>query len=740
MTASPTGTPVPRTARSAALGLAALALLVFTTVSAIYVGDRTAAQFRAIGSGWSDYAEDAAPRGVWISAIRDHLGYGGIIHHFKNYVLRQEAVYLESTRRQIEAFERVVAEYLAHPLPEEERAALLTIAETIRAYAAMLPVAERAAAEGWEVTQTDAAVRIDDRPALAAFATLETLWQERRKQSTSQMLGAVEAGRALMGRAFGVLATVVLAGGLLTALTILALRDLRGAAVRLDRELTERRRLARSERRLAMAVEQSPAAIFVADTRGRLLYVNRRFEQITGWTSAAILGHTPAMLRESGAGPDLRTMKATLRAGDTWRGMLRCRRADGTTFWADVAILPLIEDDGSTEAIICIAEDITDRRAARAQLVRAQKLEVVGQLAGGIAHDFNNILSTIVGSAHLAALDAPDGSDLAAEIAQIDIAARRAQTLVQELLTFARRGPRRPKPTAVTALVEEVVRLIRASVPPNVRFEVDAPGPIAIMADPDHLHQVLMNLCRNAAEALGPDGGRVLVRVAHGPRVEDAPEQVRISVADDGPGMAAETLEHIFQPFYTTKPVGKGSGLGLAVVAGLVAEMGGTVEVASTPGAGSVFTLTLPAATDDLPAITEANDPLPRGRERVLVVDDQAEVAGVLQRMLARLGYRVEAFTEPRRALARLEADPRGIDLLLTDLVMPDLDGNALARAARQLRPDLPVVICTAYAPQMPSLPGPEPEVLSKPITPDRLARALRSALDGVSGRVKKAN
>ena len=726
--------------RTYRLGAAALVLLAMTVALGIHLGSQTRAQFGRIEGGWSDYAGDVGQKGVWISSLRGYLGYGGIIHNFKNYVLRQDQVYLERTREQIAQFEAVMAVYLAEVESPQERAALEVIRGTISAYAAKLPIAVRAAEEGWAVARTDRLVKVDDSAAVRALEELEAIWRSRRAVSTGRIVTAVGEGERLIWVGFAALAALMLAALVLGLLLALLLRDLRNAVQRLSRELAARRRIEQSEKRLAEAVEQSPATIFITDTDARILYANRRFEALTGWRREAIEGQTPRILQSGDTPPEVYAeIRARLARGESWQGVFRNRRRDGGSYWAETTIVPLRGPDGEVRNFIGIAEDITEKRAAREQVARAQKLEAVGLLAGGIAHDFNNILTTIIGAAHLAGLDAPKASDLSAEIEQIEIAARRGQSLVRGLLTFARREPGRPEPNDLGAVVTEATRLLRASVPPTVTLECDQPAaPVMVMADHTHLHQIVMNLCRNAAEAIGgaPGGIRITTARLEGEAPEGLPERrdgwVELRVADDGPGMTEETRGRLFDPFYTTKPLGKGSGLGLAVVSGLVQEMGGRIAVESRPGEGAEFRLVLPGAPVVATLAEADGDELPRarGRERLVLVDDEPEVAATYRRVLLRLGYRVDAFTSPRIALDHVRADPQRLDLLVTDMVMPGLNGEELAAALRKLRADLPVIFCSGYAPAGITLSEPKPVVLNKPVDPGELARRVRAMLD----------
>lgn len=725
-------------ARTYIIGCAALALLLVTVSLGAYLGSQTRAQFREIEASWTDYAGDVGKKGVWISSLRGYLGYGGIIHNFKNYVLRREPAYFDRAQGQINQFNAVMAQYLEGSPDPSERALLTTIKQTIDRYAKNLLVAREDAAKGLDVRQVDKIVAIDDTAAIRALSELETTWQVSRTASTSRIFSAVSQGQTLIWIGFASIGALVLAASILGYLLIILLRDLRSAVARLSDELVVRGELERSESRLARAVEQSPATIFITDTNARILYANRRFAELTGWSSDEVEGKTPNFLQSGDTSTQVyKEIKERLGRGEEWHGVFRNRKKDGGTYWAESSILPLVGPDGTIQNYIGIGEDITEKRQAREQVARAQKLEAVGLLAGGIAHDFNNILTTIVGAAHLAELDAPKGSDIAAEIEQIDIAARRAQSLVRGLLTFARREPGKPRPNDLCAIVREVSRLLRASMPPTITL--NCPGDeeqVMVMADHTHLHQIVMNLCRNAAEAIGGADGTIDVSIislgTEGPDglAPRADGWVQLEIRDNGPGMSTETLNHLFDPFFTTKPLGKGSGLGLAVVAGLIEEVGGAIAVDSELGKGSRFEVTLPGTAQKQDEVATARADSPRGRERLILVDDEPEIAATFRRLLTRLGYQVEAYTSPVTALEKMLTDPMRYDLLITDMVMPDLNGEALVNRIREQRPDMPVIICTGYNPTGLSVHGPVPEVLNKPVDPILMAQRIRAILD----------
>jgi len=717
------------------IGAALLLLTIVTT--GLYLGSQTRKQFHDIADGWSKFSSEADRKGALISAIRGHMGYGGIIHTFKNYVLRQDDLYRQLLLEQLAQFDVATADYLSLPISVEERDALVTIIATVNAYRNQLPNAELAAASGWPAERTDGLVRIDDAAALSAFEALETIWQSNRKQHSERLITSVERGDDLIAIGFLSMALLVAASLALAFAFWSMMRQMQTAMMQLSDELEARSRLERREQRLAQVVEQSPATIMITDTDGNLEYVNRHFEELSGWSREEVVGQTPKFL-QSGDTEDseYKRMQTLLAEGNAWRGVLHNRKKDGDSYWVETTILPLRAEDGSAHSYLGIGEDITERLKFREQMARAQKIEAVGLLAGGIAHDFNSVLTSILGAAHLAALDAPPDSDLLHEIEQIEIGARRAQMLVQQLLGFARRKSGNPVPTDVAEIVRQALRLIRAATSPTTQFVFDTGGePVWVAADPTQLHQVIMNLCGNAAEAIGGEPGTVKIVIdVDAKHVQELainpPYWVSLRVQDDGPGMTEDVRRRVFDAFFTTKPLGKGTGLGLAVVHGLVTDMGGTIEVESVAGQGACFTVHLPGCLASDSEEADEAETSPYGTERLLIVDDESEIAATLRRSLMRYGYRVEAFTSALAALRSFEMRPDRFDAVITDVVMPELNGVDLAVRLRVSRPALPIIFLTGFAPRLVPIEKPEPAIISKPIDPKALAQLLRKHLD----------
>lgn len=425
---------------------------------------------------------------------------------------------------------------------------------------------------------------------------------------------------------------------------------------------------------------------------------------------------------------------------DGWNGTL-----DGGRRWVVVRAVPSAGHEQDWARILVTTSDLTERRAAREEraqlqqrLRHAQKLEAVGRLAGGVAHDFNNILSAILGFAELGLEEAAPGTQLREGQERIKEAALRARDLVRQILTFGQRDRPEQRPVDLPAVVREVLALARAGVPAPVVLEARIdPAAGVVLADRTQLHQVVLNLCANARDAVGARG-RIEVAVdavaaGHGPPELPPGPAVRLRVRDDGEGMDEATRARLFEPYMTTKGRSGGHGLGLAVVHGIVAAAGGVIQVETALGQGSTFDVYLPRLAAKPAEAPAAPARVPRGAERVLLVDDEPLVRTAHRRLLQSLGYQVTEANDGLDALARLRAAPEGFDLVLTDQAMPRLDGAGLARAIREERPGTRVILCTGYSD------GVDEEgaralgvqaMLGKPIERSALAVALRRVLD----------
>jgi nitrogen-specific signal transduction histidine kinase/ActR/RegA family two-component response regulator len=393
--------------------------------------------------------------------------------------------------------------------------------------------------------------------------------------------------------------------------------------------------------------------------------------------------------------------------------------------------------------MVGVVQDVTEQRELEAQLRHAQRMDAMGQLAGGIAHDFNNLLSAILGNAQLAQLQAPGSPEMRESLGAILAAGRRARDLVQQILAFSRRQEQKRVPMQLHMVVREALGLLRASLPAAVEFRSNIAVAAPVLANASEIHQVTMNLCTNAWHALPGGTGVIQVELADCEVGEElagqhpdlrAGRHVRLTVSDNGCGMDAATLQRIFEPFFTTKPQGEGTGLGLAVVHGIVKSHEGAIIVSSQPGRGTTFALYFPVFAGELAEPPPAPETIPRGQgQRILLVDDEEVLARMGKAALERLGYQATAQTNPLEALALLASDPAAFDLVITDLNMPGLSGTELARRLTALRPGLRLVLTTGYNPTI----TPEDaralgffELLLKPCDLNSLAEVTHRALE----------
>jgi signal transduction histidine kinase len=382
------------------------------------------------------------------------------------------------------------------------------------------------------------------------------------------------------------------------------------------------------------------------------------------------------------------------------------------------------------------------RGRLESRLRQAHKMEAMGTLAGGIAHDFNNILSAIFGYSELAQGVLPADSPAQPFIQEVLKAGERARELVKQILAFSRQTELEIKPVQLSAVVEDTLRLLRASLPTTIEIQKELETKALIMGDPSQIHQVLMNLCTNAGHAMQTDGGILTVTLKHVelddlhnltyPDLKPGP-YVKLSVSDTGRGMRSKVLERLFDPFFTTKAKGEGTGMGLAMVHGIVQDLNGVIDVFSELGKGSTFNVLFPAIERRAAPEARTLPQLPKGTERVLFVDDEKTLTSMGHRLLESLGYQVKTFTDPVAALEYFQREPEGVDLVLTDMTMPGLTGDQLAQKMLAVRPDIPIVLCTGFSIKIDEASAKALGIrayINKPILRGDLATALRNVLD----------
>jgi PAS domain S-box-containing protein len=494
-------------------------------------------------------------------------------------------------------------------------------------------------------------------------------------------------------------------------------------------------RSAEEERRLlTAAVEQIDEAVLVTDRDGRILWVNRAFERITGWPRGEVRGKNPRLLKSGRQDAAFyESMWSVLRSGEVWRGRVVNRKREDGLFEADATISPVRDASGEVRHYVSVQRDVTRETTLQRQLELSQRVEALGRMAGGIAHDFNNLLGVIRGYAELL-LRYPHGEeDVRAALEEVVNASDRGARLTSQLLAFGRRQLLRPHAVDLRAALGEMDGMLRRILGEAVTLEVLSPGPVWVRVDPGRLEQVVLNLVVNARDAM-PAGGCMTIeaRAGRGESGTAAPACLRFT--DTGEGMPPEVLEHVFEPFFTTKAEGKGTGLGLSTVYGVVTQSGGSVTVESVPGQGTTFEVFLPpSAPPEGGSVPSSGKPVPRGRETLLVVEDQAVLRGIVVRALSEQGYRVLEAPGADEGLRLASLEGPRIDLVLTDVVMPGAGGWALVEALRAGHPGLKAIFMSghgadALAPH--GVADGSVRMLPKPFRLEDLAHAVREALD----------
>ncbi len=533
------------------------------------------------------------------------------------------------------------------------------------------------------------------------------------------------------------------------------------AIIGVGRDITEQKSaetaLRQSRELFDSFMKNLPALAFMKDRDGRYIYYNDACVKFFNESIDSRLGKTDAELWPADIASELlKNDRKVIQEGKIVRVVEKLRLQDRIQYNL-VVKFPILREH-KPHVLAGFAIDITarinaekEREALEDQLLRAQKLEAIGTLAGGIAHDFNNILSAILGYTELALVSLDNVQQLKDNLAGILRAGSRAKDLVKQILAFSRQSESEMKPVQIKLIVQEVQKLIRASLPSSIDIQTRLESDAAVTADPGQIHQVLMNLCTNAGHAMRSPGGKLEIVLSEVNIRPEAPalhpdlkcgNYQKLSVCDTGHGIAPPHLERIFDPYFTTKEQGEGSGLGLAVVQGIVKNHGGVVTVQSNPGKGTEFCVYLPIVEiPRLPAEQTTPQQIQMGSESILFIDDEMTIVDIAQNMLQRLGYTTVTRSSSVDALELFQNAPYRFDLVITDVTMPNITGDVLARRMRKIRSDIPIIVCSGYSERISEKQAAELGVsciLNKPFLLKDLAASVRAALDAAPGSVPK--
>ncbi|OGD18394.1 MAG: hypothetical protein A2W03_06705 [Candidatus Aminicenantes bacterium RBG_16_63_16] len=508
-----------------------------------------------------------------------------------------------------------------------------------------------------------------------------------------------------------------------------------------------RQALAEQERfRLGAAVEQASDSVVMLDLDGRIQYVNAAFESVNRLPRDRAVGRS--YFEFLSGDPSTVVVREAVVKGQAWHGHSTRSIAGGRPVELEITISPAADPSGKIIGGLVTEKDVTQENALQRQVRQSQKMEALGTLAGGITHDFNNILSTIFINTELAMLDLDPTNPARRSLPLVLQAANRGKELVKQIITFSRQREWDRKPLEVAPIVKEGMKFLHSTVSKDITIhETIASDCGPVLADPSQVHQILVNLCQNAALAMAGCPGHLEVKLepievdtalaARHPDLKPGP-YVRLTVADTGCGMTAELMERIFEPFFTTRKHGEGSGLGLAVVHGIVKSYYGAITVYSEPGKGSVFNVYIPRLAGEALVGERGKRIRPeRGKEHILLVEDEEAQLMGMARLLGRLGYRVTAKPSGRTALTAFKKKPDGFDLVITDQAMPRMTGVELAGALVKVRPDIPVILCTGFSEKVNGETVGHDGIRSfvmKPFTVQEISRHIRAALKKTGG------
>ncbi|MBM9538842.1 hybrid sensor histidine kinase/response regulator, partial [Desulfobulbus alkaliphilus] len=475
------------------------------------------------------------------------------------------------------------------------------------------------------------------------------------------------------------------------------------------KDLSETISIEKRQKLLSTAVDQVAESVIITDVYGKIQYVNPAFEKTSGYMFSEVIGRSYDFLNDDESSKVQYTlMWKESSSGNVWRGVLVNKKRNGSRYKEETTVTPVKDSEGKIINYVTVKRDITEHLILENQIRQSQKMQAIGTLAGGIAHDFNNILTAILGYAELTQAQCDKGSLLYDNLEEIVRAADRAGKLVDQILKFSRQGEKNISNFDISLIIKEATKLLRASLPANVELLLELKDTPLVKADPTQAHQIIMNLCTNAYQALSGKGGTIKIRLQtvnitpqQGIKIGNV-EQGRyacLQVEDNGHGIPQELMERIFEPYFTTKSFGAGTGLGLSVVHGIAHDHGGAVTVESTLGRGTCFSVFLPQVHHDGCQDTFEQERFKIfGEGHVLVVDDEYPIVGFITQVLEHMGYTVESCQSSESAQALFQKRKGDFDLVITDMGMPGMTGIELAAELKKINPLIPVILCTGFS------------------------------------------
>ncbi|MHC4266906.1 MAG: ATP-binding response regulator [Planctomycetota bacterium] len=497
-------------------------------------------------------------------------------------------------------------------------------------------------------------------------------------------------------------------------------------------------------------------AVIVNDTKGNITFINSVAETFTGWSQEEVVGKPLTdiykIINEQTREHIEKSFAKAIRNGSVvgLENNTILITKDGKEIPIDYSVSAIRDEKENVTGIVLVFRDISERKHAekeriklQEQLHQSQKMEAIGTLAGGIAHDLNNLLTVILGYSELAMDNAPELSPVRQDLEEIKKAGIRSQDVVKQLLSFSSKTVIKRKHVKISPVIEECLKFLRSSIPTNIKIHTTIQDEsIVVLADPTQIHQVIMNLCTNAAHAMSENGGVMevslsVIEFGKNKTIQNVElnqgQYLKITVSDTGYGIAKENLDKIFDPYFTTKEVGKGSGIGLSVVQRIIMDHHGSISVDSEYGKRTTFNLFLPVVENKPVDKDETDTKIPTGNERILFVDDEESITNMASQMLERLGYTVTAKTNSTDALETFRNQPDNFDLIISDMTMPDTTGDKLTKKLLTIRPDIPIILCTGFSEQInvekAKLIGVQSLVM-KPIVKSVLAKTIRNVLD----------